>query len=316
MVRCCLRPPAARDVRAPAQGHHLHDLRLRAHLRQGRRRADRRPRPVALPPRRRPPPARRAVLRRADLRPDAPRQARPPTPRPPEGHRASRPTPGSASCATRSPTSTGASACRSPRSSAASSPTSSASASPSSEKPRRRPRSSSAASPRRGRLRPDEDPAALLARIPNLAARPAAGAAGDQAPGLRRLRPADHLRQDRTAHRDQRHHHRGHRRSAPQRRRPPGGGLERRSKGHSGGGIRTRDLRVMSPTSYLAAPPRDVDQRGIPRIRWASGSREALLELERVGDREALPVVVEVGEHVDALAEVGDPRPIVELGAA
>jgi hypothetical protein len=24
----------------------------------------------------------------------------------------------------------------------------------------------------------------------------------------------------------------------------------------SGGGIRTRDLRVMSPTSYLAAPPR------------------------------------------------------------
>ena len=28
---------------------------------------------------------------------------------------------------------------------------------------------------------------------------------------------------------------------------------------HSGGGIRTRDLRVMSPTSYLAAPPRDAD---------------------------------------------------------
>jgi hypothetical protein len=25
----------------------------------------------------------------------------------------------------------------------------------------------------------------------------------------------------------------------------------------SGGGIRTRDLRVMSPTSYLTAPPRD-----------------------------------------------------------
>jgi hypothetical protein len=29
----------------------------------------------------------------------------------------------------------------------------------------------------------------------------------------------------------------------------------------SGGGIRTRDLRVMSPTSYLTAPPRGVDQR-------------------------------------------------------
>jgi hypothetical protein len=31
--------------------------------------------------------------------------------------------------------------------------------------------------------------------------------------------------------------------------------------GNSGGGIRTRDLRVMSPTSYLTAPPRGVDQR-------------------------------------------------------
>src|SRR3954465_358807 len=31
------------------------------------------------------------------------------------------------------------------------------------------------------------------------------------------------------------------------------------SSADSGGGIRTRDLRVMSPTSYLAAPPRDVD---------------------------------------------------------
>jgi hypothetical protein len=30
--------------------------------------------------------------------------------------------------------------------------------------------------------------------------------------------------------------------------------------GNSGGGIRTRDLRVMSPTSYQAAPPRDKDQ--------------------------------------------------------
>ena len=29
--------------------------------------------------------------------------------------------------------------------------------------------------------------------------------------------------------------------------------------GYSGGGIRTRDLRVMSPTSYQAAPPRDTE---------------------------------------------------------
>jgi hypothetical protein len=35
-----------------------------------------------------------------------------------------------------------------------------------------------------------------------------------------------------------------------------GGGLSPPSSADSGGGIRTRDLRVMSPTSYLAAPPR------------------------------------------------------------
>ena len=36
---------------------------------------------------------------------------------------------------------------------------------------------------------------------------------------------------------------------------PPGSG----GGDNSGGGIRTRDLRVMSPTSYQAAPPRDKD---------------------------------------------------------
>ena len=35
--------------------------------------------------------------------------------------------------------------------------------------------------------------------------------------------------------------------------------LRRRVQRYSGGGIRTRDLRVMSPTSYQAAPPRDED---------------------------------------------------------
>src|SRR5206468_5447968 len=37
----------------------------------------------------------------------------------------------------------------------------------------------------------------------------------------------------------------------------------------SGGGIRTRDLRVMSPTSYQTAPPRDVavDYRKVPNRR-------------------------------------------------
>ncbi len=36
---------------------------------------------------------------------------------------------------------------------------------------------------------------------------------------------------------------------------------------HSGGGIRTRDLRVMSPTSYLTAPP---------RVAWADNVSTAL----------------------------------------
>src|SRR5215213_1532736 len=35
----------------------------------------------------------------------------------------------------------------------------------------------------------------------------------------------------------------------------------RRGSGNSGGGIRTRDLRVMSPTSYQAAPPRVKDEQ-------------------------------------------------------
>src|ERR1044071_7742296 len=37
--------------------------------------------------------------------------------------------------------------------------------------------------------------------------------------------------------------------------------LRRRGLGNSGGGIRTRDLRVMSPTSYQAAPPRVKDSK-------------------------------------------------------
>jgi hypothetical protein len=43
--------------------------------------------------------------------------------------------------------------------------------------------------------------------------------------------------------------------------RPPSralSGCVRQSASSSGGGIRTRDLRVMSPTSYLTAPPRGV----------------------------------------------------------
>jgi hypothetical protein len=41
---------------------------------------------------------------------------------------------------------------------------------------------------------------------------------------------------------------------------------------NSGGRIRTCDLRVMSPTSYLAAPPRD-GLRMVAMGRWARGGR-------------------------------------------
>ena len=125
-----------------AQGHHLHDLRLRAHLRQGSRRPDRRARPVALPPRGRPAAARRAVLRRADLRPDAPGQARPPAPRPRED-RAPRPDGGTQQRPARAgrrprppdrPADRGAGAGHRARARRAS-------ASPSSGEPRKRPRS-------------------------------------------------------------------------------------------------------------------------------------------------------------------------------
>src|SRR5690349_11932298 len=50
----------------------------------------------------------------------------------------------------------------------------------------------------------------------------------------------------------------GDRRRLRERESPPEGGLPGGRERHSGGGIRTRDLRVMSPTSYLTAPPRGV----------------------------------------------------------
>ncbi len=86
--------------------------------------------------------------------------------------------------------------------------------------------------------------------------RPPKRTQGAEAPGVRGLLPPDHLRQAQSAHRDLRDHHGGHRGRPREQAIPPAGGLKRRSKGHSGGGIRTRDLRVMSPTSYLTAPPR------------------------------------------------------------
>src|SRR4051794_36799436 len=63
----------------------------------------------------------------------------------------------------------------------------------------------------------------------------------------------------------------------------------------------------MSPTSYLAAPPRDVGQ-----LMLAPHQR---LEPSRVGDREALPVVVEVGVDLGFAAHAGEALgPLLELG--
>jgi hypothetical protein len=104
--------------------------------------------------------------------------------------------------------------------------------------------------PRRSQLRPGRRPGRAARAHPEPRRGPAAGAAGDQAPGVRRLRPAGHLRQDRrieisatitqaiaeTLHNAED---------------LPGGGLERRSKGHSGGPIRPSERRT-DPPAILA----------------------------------------------------------------
>ena len=71
----------------------------------------------------------------------------------------------------------------------------------------------------------------------------------------------------------------------------------------SGGGIRTRDLRVMSPTSYLTAPPRvaTVKCTNVARgCKWASGGRGIGEHHLLGGDLDALGL--EGG--VDALAQL------------
>jgi hypothetical protein len=69
---------------------------------------------------------------------------------------------------------------------------------------------------------------------------------------LRGLRRDGQLRQDRPEARTRRDHHT--QATAAKRLRPLRGAVA--GTRHSGGGIRTRDLRVMSPTSYQTAPPR------------------------------------------------------------
>src|SRR5918999_6562665 len=75
---------------------------------------------------------------------------------------------------------------------------------------------------------------------------------------------------------------------------------------YSGGGIRTRDLRVMSPTSYLAAPPRGATNQFSTGPRNAS-SLEQPPQPQPVAHREPFPVVVEVREHRGLVTQLGDP---------
>src|SRR5215216_2382647 len=93
-----------------------------------------------------------------------------------------------------------------------------------------------------------------------------------------------------------------------------------RGSSNSGGGIRTRDLRVMSPTSYLTAPPRGVGTNlaGVNGSSTFASGRHRLLLVEEgahpvdlavahsghVGDRDIADVQValraaRVGGHAD-----------------
>src|SRR3954447_20567169 len=72
----------------------------------------------------------------------------------------------------------------------------------------------------------------------------------------------------------------------------------------------------MSPTSYLAAPPRGVAHI-LPTPRGHSTPGDELAEAPRVARGEDLPVVVEVGVDVGGAAEVahlGGPLPQLALG--
>src|SRR3954453_1885124 len=94
----------------------------------------------------------------------------------------------------------------------------------------------------------------------------------------------------------------------PRRRRRPNPSKEKgpvsRAFFSSGGGIRTRDLRVMSPTSYLTAPPRVAGTN----LAGVNGSSTAL------GGRHRL-VLVEVGAHPVDLA-AGHPGDVEDRHVA
>ena len=95
-----------------------------------------------------------------------------------------------------------------------------------------------------------------LARLPDLAAQLRRRPTRTQAPDLRSIRTTHPLRQSRPQHPHQRHRQRSRRQRLREHESPPNRGLPSHRQRHSGGGIRTRDLRVMSPTSYQTAPPR------------------------------------------------------------
>src|SRR4051794_30549399 len=72
----------------------------------------------------------------------------------------------------------------------------------------------------------------------------------------------------------------------------------------------------MSPTSYLAAPPRGV-RRILTMLRRPSTRTHELAQPLGVTGREDLPVVVEVGEDLRRLAQLADtggPLPELAVG--
>src|ERR687896_2150082 len=83
---------------------------------------------------------------------------------------------------------------------------------------------------------------------------------------------------------------------------------------NSGGGIRTRDLRVMSPTSYLTAPPRGVTNECSEPFAAASTGGRGLAGCRQ--DLVGRSVVARVLGHVAPgdLAARGDHHRSSELG--
>ena len=90
-------------------------------------------------------------------------------------------------------------------------------------------------------------------------------------------------------------------------------------RSHSGGGIRTRDLRVMSPTSYQAAPPRDQDttescvRSQIRRYRWVTSPRFRGVSQDSTSPARSVPGFKTIGSNrkLSAMSRCSQSIPII-----